>query len=140
MAVRPVANRSDRFCGIQEFRAVRLPPCFERVAASVRYDRKSPAALLPMPYNIRLQSGSQQRQNRARVGSWTKPSADTPILTRLQMYPDFKELLSVLNEHRVNYPIVGAYAVSIHAQPRATKDLDILIKADAKNSRKVLRH
>ena len=53
------------------------------------------------------------------------------------MYPDFKELLSVLNEHRVNYPIVGAYAVSIHAQPRATKDLDILTKADAKNSRKV---
>jgi hypothetical protein len=53
------------------------------------------------------------------------------------MYPDFKELLSVLNEHRVKYLVVGAYAVSIHAQPRATKDLDILIKADAKNARKV---
>lgn len=52
------------------------------------------------------------------------------------MYPDFKELLSVLNEHRVKYLVVGAYAVSIHAQPRATKDLDILIKADAKNARK----
>ena len=51
------------------------------------------------------------------------------------MYPDFKELLSVLNEHRVKYLVVGAYAVSIHAQPRATKDLDILIKADAKNAR-----
>lgn len=38
------------------------------------------------------------------------------------MYPDFKELLSVLNEHRVKYFIVGAYAVSVHAQPRATKD------------------
>jgi hypothetical protein len=47
------------------------------------------------------------------------------------MYPDFKELLSVLNEHRVKYLIVGAYAVSIYAQPRATKDLDILIKPDA---------
>jgi hypothetical protein len=53
------------------------------------------------------------------------------------MYPDFKELLSVLNEHRVKYLVVGAYAVSIHAQPRATKDLDILIKADSKNARKV---
>ena len=30
---------------------------------------------------------------------------------------DFKELLSVLNEHRVKYLVVGAYAVSIHAQP-----------------------
>src|SRR5690242_16266355 len=53
------------------------------------------------------------------------------------MYPDFKELLSVLNEHRVKYLVVGAYAVSIHAQPRATKDLDILIKADAVNARNI---
>jgi hypothetical protein len=50
------------------------------------------------------------------------------------MYPDFKELLSILNAHRVKYLIVGAYAVSIHAQPRATKDLDILVKADADNA------
>ena len=53
------------------------------------------------------------------------------------MHPDFKELLSVLNAHRVKYLIVGAYAVSIHAQPRATKDLDILVKADAENANAV---
>ncbi len=53
------------------------------------------------------------------------------------MYPDFKELLSILNAHRVKYLIVGAYAVSIHAQPRATKDLDILVKADAGNAEAV---
>ena len=51
------------------------------------------------------------------------------------MYPDFKELLSVLNECRVKYLVVGAYAVAIHAQPRATKDLDILVKPDAENAR-----
>jgi hypothetical protein len=50
------------------------------------------------------------------------------------MFPDFKELLSVLNEHHVKYLVVGAYAVSIHAQPRATKDLDILVKPDAENA------
>jgi hypothetical protein len=32
---------------------------------------------------------------------------------------------------------VGAYAVSIHAQPRATKDLDILVKADSENAKAV---
>jgi hypothetical protein len=53
------------------------------------------------------------------------------------MYPDFKELLSVLNACRVKYLVVGAYAVSIHAQPRATKDLDILVKADADNAKAV---
>jgi hypothetical protein len=53
------------------------------------------------------------------------------------MYPDFKEPLSVLNAHRVKYLVVGAYAVSIHAQPRATKGLDILGKADAENAKAV---
>ena len=50
------------------------------------------------------------------------------------MYPDFKELLSVLNAHRVKYLLVGAYAVSVYAQPRATKDLDILVKPDVHNA------
>ena len=53
------------------------------------------------------------------------------------MYPDFKELLSVFNTHRVKYLIVGGYAVSLHAQPRATKDIDILIKPDADNAKAV---
>jgi hypothetical protein len=53
------------------------------------------------------------------------------------MYPDFKELLSALNGHRVKYLIIGAYAVSVHAQPRATKDLDILIEADIENAKAV---
>ena len=51
------------------------------------------------------------------------------------MYPDFKELLSALNAHRVKYLVVGAYAVSIHAQPRATKDMDVLVKPDAVNAK-----
>jgi hypothetical protein len=53
------------------------------------------------------------------------------------MHQDFKELLSAFNAGRVKYLIVGGYAVSFHAQPRATKDLDILIGADAENSKAV---
>jgi len=53
------------------------------------------------------------------------------------MYPDFKELLSTLNAHKVRYLIVGGYAVGFHAQPRATKDLDILIRPDAQNAQAV---
>src|SRR6185437_9111175 len=53
------------------------------------------------------------------------------------MYPDFKELLSVFNTHRVKYLIVGGYAVSLHAQPRATKDIDILIRPDGENANSV---
>jgi hypothetical protein len=53
------------------------------------------------------------------------------------MNDDFKELLSVLNAFEVRYLIVGGYAVSLHAQPRATKDLDILISPDGENSKAV---
>ena len=50
------------------------------------------------------------------------------------MFDDFKELLSAFNAHNVKYLVVGGYAVSFHAQPRATKDLDIFIKADPANA------
>ncbi len=53
------------------------------------------------------------------------------------MHQDFKELLSAFNVGQVRYLIIGGYAVSFHAQPRATKDLDILIGADAQNSKAV---
>ena len=53
------------------------------------------------------------------------------------MLSDYTELLSILNAHRVKYLVIGAYAVAIHAQPRATKDIDILVKADAENARAV---
>ena len=55
------------------------------------------------------------------------------------MFDDFKELLSVLNKHRVKYLVVGAYAVGYHAQPRATKDLDVLIQPAPKNGEAVYR-
>src|SRR3569832_1590273 len=53
------------------------------------------------------------------------------------MTSDYSELLSILNAHRVKYLVIGAYAVAIHAQPRATKDLDILVKADSENAKLV---
>jgi hypothetical protein len=42
-----------------------------------------------------------------------------------------------LNEHRVKYLVVGAYAVSVHAQPRATRDIDILVRPDPENAEAV---
>jgi hypothetical protein len=38
------------------------------------------------------------------------------------MFDDLKKLL--FNAHSVKYLVVGGYAVSFHAQPRATQDLD----------------
>ena len=53
------------------------------------------------------------------------------------MSPDFKEILSVFNEHGVKYLIVGAHAVMKYSEPRFTKDLDIWVEASTDNARKV---
>jgi hypothetical protein len=53
------------------------------------------------------------------------------------VFPDFKELLSVFNAHGVKYLIVGGHAVSFHAQPRATKDIGLLVEPDAANAKAI---
>ena len=53
------------------------------------------------------------------------------------MTQDFKELLSIFNEHEVKYLIVGGYAVMKYTEPRFTKDLDIWVEASSENSKKV---
>lgn len=55
------------------------------------------------------------------------------------MPEDLKELLRAFNDHAVKYLIVGGYAFGVHAEPRATKDLDIFIRADEENSKAVFR-
>ena len=55
------------------------------------------------------------------------------------MFPDFKDLIALLNKYKVKYLVVGGYAVSRHAQPRVTKDLDILIQPAPKNAAAVFR-
>lgn len=49
------------------------------------------------------------------------------------MYQDYKDLLSAFHARGVKYLIVGGYAVSFHAQPRSTKDLDLFIQPDEAN-------
>jgi hypothetical protein len=53
------------------------------------------------------------------------------------MLKDHKDILAALNAHHVKYLVVGGHAVSIHAEPRGTKDLGLFIKADEENSRAV---
>jgi hypothetical protein len=52
--------------------------------------------------------------------------------------PDFKELLLAFNAHNVEYLIVGAHALAAYGHVRATKDLDVWVRPDLENARKVL--
>jgi hypothetical protein len=50
---------------------------------------------------------------------------------------DLRQLLLAFNAHGVEYLVVGGYAVGTYAEPRATKDLDLFIRSEAKNSEAV---
>ena len=52
----------------------------------------------------------------------------------MEVQPDFKELLKLLNAHKAEFIIVGAYALAFHGVPRFTGDMDILVKPDSKNA------
>ena len=52
----------------------------------------------------------------------------------IELHPDFKDFLKLLNSHGVEYLIVGGYAVGYYGYPRATGDLDIWIKVGDANA------
>jgi hypothetical protein len=56
----------------------------------------------------------------------------------MEVQRDFKELLALFNKHKVEYVIVGGYALAFHGAPRYTGDIDILIHPDVANAHRIL--
>jgi hypothetical protein len=59
-------------------------------------------------------------------------------MVTLNVPPDFKEFLRLLADHRVEYLLVGGYAVGYHGYPRATADMDIWIAVNPQNTHKLV--
>lgn len=54
----------------------------------------------------------------------------------IELHPDFKDFLRLLNSHGVEYLLVGGYAVGYYGYPRATGDMDIWIAVSEANAQK----
>ncbi len=52
---------------------------------------------------------------------------------------DYKEMLQCLSEENVKFLLVGAYAVAAYGYPRATKDIDIFVRAAPDNASSLMR-
>lgn len=57
----------------------------------------------------------------------------------MEVQPDFRDLLELFNEHKVEYVIVGGYALAFHGAPRYTGDIDILVRPDPDNAQGVMK-
>jgi len=51
---------------------------------------------------------------------------------------DYEEFIAAFNAHGVRYLVIGAHAVALHARPRATQDLDLLLDPTPANARRAL--
>lgn len=52
--------------------------------------------------------------------------------------PEHTEILKALNEHHVEYLLIGGYAVIFHGYHRTTGDMDIWLKPDNANKQKII--
>ncbi len=55
------------------------------------------------------------------------------------LHPDFQAFLELLNETGVEYLVIGGVAVIAHGHFRSTKDLDIWVRPEPENAKRVLK-
>ena len=56
-----------------------------------------------------------------------------------QLSPDFKEFVELLNAHKVEYLIVGAFAVARYGVVRNTGDIDVWIRQTPDNAARLVQ-
>src|SRR5271165_6323182 len=57
----------------------------------------------------------------------------------MKLPTDFKDLLEEFAREGVEHVLIGGYAFAYHVEPRATKDLDILLEGSADNRERAAR-
>lgn len=56
----------------------------------------------------------------------------------MQLSSDYKEFLKLLNEHEVEYLLIGGYAVGYYGYPRYTGDMDFWIAVNPANAKRMV--
>ena len=55
----------------------------------------------------------------------------------MELEQDFREFIELLNAHKVDYLVVGGYAVTVHGYPRYTGDIDFWVRPVKENAEKM---
>lgn len=53
--------------------------------------------------------------------------------------PDYRDILSAFSDEKVEFLLVGAYALAAHGAPRATGDLDLWVRPSTDNAQRAWR-
>ena len=52
----------------------------------------------------------------------------------MRLTKDLREFIELLNSQKVEYVLVGAYAMAYHTRPRYTEDIDVLVRPSPENA------
>jgi len=56
-----------------------------------------------------------------------------------ELFDEFRDMLVELTDAGADFAVVGGHAVAFHGHPRATKDLDLLVRPTPENAERVYR-
>lgn len=56
----------------------------------------------------------------------------------MEIQPDFRDLLKLFSDHKVEFIVVGAYALAYYGVPRFTGDIDLYVRPDELNAKKIM--
>ena len=59
-------------------------------------------------------------------------------MATIRLPNDFKDFLKLLNANRVEYLLIGGYAVGYHGYPRATGDMDVWVAVNPENADRIV--
>lgn len=57
----------------------------------------------------------------------------------MKLHPDFSDFIAALKSNKVEYVVVGAFALAFHGHPRATGDIDFWIRPSSLNARALIK-
>ena len=55
-------------------------------------------------------------------------------MEQIEFPQDFSEFLKLLNEHHVEYLLIGGFAVAMHGYPRTTAGMDVWVARRRENA------
>ena len=61
-----------------------------------------------------------------------------PMATKIRLQADLKEFLSLLASNKVEYLLIGGYAVGYYGCPRPTGDLDVWVAMSPENAKRLV--
>ena len=56
----------------------------------------------------------------------------------MKLQADLREFVGLLLSRKVDFVVVGAHAVAFHGHPRATQDMDLLVRPSIENGQRIV--